>query len=76
MAIQIVSASRINPSPCQHYAVVVDVDGAQRTVRTSISQLQEAIEDASLEDLILSWAKYKLSKGAQLADLVGATVVE
>lgn len=79
MAVKIVAIRRLNPAPCQHFELTVNVDGTTRTVvihrEDVLRQLNDFEPGGYLGALVLAWLRYKLERGAKLEELVGQGVV-
>jgi hypothetical protein len=76
MALRITQASRGGPG-CDHYRITVTDDGTPRTFGFTwdAAQLRDRLEDLHpTVALVLLWIRYKLSKGATPASLVGVDI--
>lgn len=78
MSLKITNIQRVNPAPCDHYNVTVDVDGVSKVREIDLSQIKDAIQgqdkEEQIETLILSWAAYKLTHGSVPADLMNVEI--
>jgi len=83
MAVKITSISRINGPTCNHYHVVVDVDGDSHTICTSADEMANLIDE--LRDLkgnmnanafmALIWAAWKIYKrGASKTSILNVEI--
>ena len=78
MALKITNIQRVNPVPCDHYDVTIDVEGVSKVRRVQLQQIKDVIQgqdkDEQIETLILSWAAYKLTHGSVPADLLNVEI--
>jgi hypothetical protein len=72
MAVVITSITRISPAPCQHFRIVVNING--RTVTRDVTP--SSISDTGLDEAVLRILKYYVvEKNLGLAGVVGKTIL-
>ena len=71
MAISITSAVRENGPVCDHLTVTVNVEGVNKTFKTSFAEI-DGLPMASNEDLkeiVIRWAKYRRSQNRTILNV-------
>ncbi|RJQ37449.1 MAG: hypothetical protein C4555_06345 [Dehalococcoidia bacterium] len=77
MPIVFEAATRISSAPCDHFNVLLRVDGQERRFQLTSAETKNFIsEPARLKELFVLWAEYKRRQGATFSSLIGQTVVE
>ena len=77
MALSFTSISRVHPSPCDHWDLEGNVDGATRNSILSSDEIMEALDDfpgGYRGALMLAWARYQIENGATKAQLIGVDI--
>jgi hypothetical protein len=75
VAVILATAGRINASPCNHYSGTVVADTVRTvTVTLSAAELAEQITDDEVRAVLKLWARYQISRGKTLGQLVGKTI--
>lgn len=75
MAVLLQSATRVNPAPCSHFDVTLNVDGSLEHVNVSADELLAPITQEEKQSFLRLWARYHRAKGKTLAQMVGQTVI-
>jgi hypothetical protein len=75
MAVILQSAVRRNPNPCMHFLATLVADGARSVdVEITTAELSDPITDDDLRSVLKVWARYQVSRGKNLGQLVGQTI--
>ena len=78
MALKITNIQRVNPAPCDHYNVTVDVEGVSKVRQVQLQQIKDVIQgqdkNEQIETLVLSWVAYRLTHGSVPADLLNVEI--
>lgn len=71
----IVSITRENPAPCDHYVTLIDEDGrGEVEIRLTSAELDEPVTDEDRKATAKLWAKFQRMRGRTLADMVGRQI--
>lgn len=64
MALRISSVNRINALPCEHYRVVVSVEGASRAFEVTGDEITGVSLDIDeMREFVIRWVKYRRLQG-------------
>jgi hypothetical protein len=79
MAVTVTSITKKSSGQCQHYVVVVDDNGTERSVETSLPEILNEFQEFQggyKMALLLAWLRYQREVlGLTPAQMVGKTVV-
>ena len=71
----IVSITRQNASPCDHYVTIIDEDGTGTITLTFASvELDEPITDEERKTVARLWGKFQRKRGRTLTEMVGRQI--
>lgn len=87
MAIKFIDAVRVNPAPCGHFELTIEVDDAtERTHRLTFDELDKMIDEMSSVigegpraweiAMCLFWIRYQIEHGKTIPQMRGEIVVE
>lgn len=71
----IVSITRVNPAPCDHYVTVIDEDGHGNVeIALTTAELDEPVTDDDRKAVARLWGKFQRMRGRTLVDMVGQQI--